>query len=95
MDPSVFRTVVESGRSFRGRLAKTFWDEYLIRQLGGEEPDEAIAVPMSVGGNVVSIFYGDNVHSKDPIGSIEMLELLMLYASLGMERMLRTAKAER
>ena len=50
---------------------------------------------MSVGGNVVSIFYGDNVHSKDPIGSIEMLELLMLYASLGMERMLRTAKAER
>jgi hypothetical protein len=94
IDPSVFRTVLESGRSFRGRLAKTFWDEYLIRQLGGEEPDEVIAVPMSVGGKVVSIFFGDNVSSGDPIGSIEMLELLMLYASLGMERMLRSAKVD-
>jgi len=95
VDPSVFRTVVESGRSFRGRLAKTFWDEYLVRQLGGEDPNEAIAVPMAVSGNVVSIFYGDNVPSNGPIGSIEMLELLMMYASLGMERMLRTAKSER
>ncbi|HVN75156.1 MAG TPA: DUF4388 domain-containing protein [Thermoanaerobaculaceae bacterium] len=95
VDPSVFRTVVESGRSSRGRLAKTFWDEYLVRQLGGEEPDEVIAVPMSVGGNVVSIFYGDNVPAKGGIGSIEMIELLMLYASLGMERMLRAAKTGR
>ena len=91
-DPSVFRTVVESGQSFRGRLAKTFWDDYLVRQLGGAEPDEVIAVPMSVAGNVVSIFYGDNGSGPGKIGSIEMIELLMLYASLGMERMLRAAK---
>ena len=94
-DPSVFRTVVESGQSFRGRLAKTFWDDYLARQLGGVEPDEVIAVPMTVGGNIVSIFYGDNGQTREAIGSIEMLELLMLYASLGMERMLRAAKSGR
>ncbi len=95
VDPSVFRTVVESGRSFRGRLAKTFWDEYLIRQLGGVEPAEVIAVPMAVGGNVVSVFYGDNAPSQEAVGSIEMIELLMLYASLGMERMLRASKERR
>jgi hypothetical protein len=94
-DPSVFRGVVESGRTFRGRLAKTFWDDYLVRQLGGEQPHEVVAVPMVLNGTVVSIFYGDNVPAHLPIGPTETLELLMVYAALGMDRMLRSAKANR
>jgi hypothetical protein len=91
--PSVFRTVVDSRRSFRGRLVRTFWDDYLARQLGGEPPDEVIAVPMVVNGTVVSIFYGDNGPSHGPVGSVDMLELLMVYSALGMEKMLNSAKA--
>lgn len=94
-DPSVFRGVIESGRTFRGRLAKTFWDEYLVRQLGGELPSEVIAVPMVLHGTVVSIFYGDNLPANAPIGPTDTLELLMVYAALGMERMLRSSQAKR
>lgn len=91
--PSILRIVVESRRSFRGKLARTFWDDHLARQLGGEPPGEVIAVPMVVGGNVVSIFYGDNGPGEGTVGPIDMLELLMVYSSLGMERMMRSAKA--
>jgi hypothetical protein len=94
-DPSIFRGVIEGGRTYRGRLAKTFWDDYLVRQLGGEQPTEVIAVPMVLHGTVVSIFYGDNVPANLPIGPTDSLELLMVYAALGMERMLRSAKAKR
>ena len=94
-DPSIFRGVIESGRTFRGKLAKSFWDDYLVRQLGGEQPKEVIAVPMVLHGTVVSIFYGDNVPANLPIGPTDTLELLMVYAALGMERMLRSAKAHR
>ena len=91
--PSVFRTVVESRQSFRGRFAKTFWDDYLARDLGGEPPEEVIAVPLVVNGTVVSIFYGDNGPGDGSVGPIDMLELLMVYSSLGMEKMMRLAKA--
>ncbi len=93
--PSIFRSVVESKRSFRGRLAKSFWDDYLVRQLGGEPPEEAIAVPMVVDGTVVSIFYGDNGPGMGGVGPIDMLELLMIYSALGMEKMVRSAKVSR
>jgi hypothetical protein len=90
--PSVFRTVVESRQSFRGRLARTFWDDFLARQLGGDPPEEVIAVPMVVNGRVVSIFYGDNGPGQGSVGPIDMIELLMLYSALGMEKMLSSAK---
>jgi len=86
--PSVFSEVIAKTQTYRGKLESTFWNDYLVEQLGGQVPNEVIAIPMIVGGPIVVIFYGDNLPDDGPIGEIESLELLMIQAGLAMEKAL-------
>lgn len=90
--PSVLVEVVERRQTYRGKLEKTFWNDYLVEQLGGSVPGEVVAVPMLVSGTVVVIFYGDNLPKDQPIGEIDGLELLMIQAGLAMEKSLLEMK---
>jgi hypothetical protein len=83
---SIFAHVVETRESFKGKLPKGPWNEYLAIQLGGLVPPEVVIVPMVVNGNVVALLYGDNLPAGNPIGPIDALELLMLEAGLAMEK---------
>jgi len=82
---SVFADVVELRRSIRGELAKTYWNDHLVWLLGGQRPADAVVVPLIVFGDVWLVFYGDNHPTGTPIGSLETLEVLMIYAGLAME----------
>ena len=90
--PSVLAEVIETRQTSRGKLQKTFWNDYLVEQLGGSVPEEVVAVPMIVSGTVVVIFYGDNLPKDQPIGEIDGLELLMIQAGLAMEKSLLEMK---
>jgi hypothetical protein len=92
--PSILAQVSETRQTYRGKLQKTFWNDYLVTQLGGSVPQEVLAVPMIVNGAVVVIFYGDNVPTNRPIGEIEGLELFMIQAGLAMEKSLLERKIE-
>ena len=78
--------VVRSQQIFRGKLPQTAANTSLAAMLGTETPDEVIAVPMIVDGRVLAILYADHSPDNTRIGSLECIELLMIYAGLGLRR---------
>ena len=85
-EPSIFSGVIETGETYQGEMPRGTWNEYLAIQLGGMHPPEVVVVPMVVNGNVIALLYGDNLPSRDPIGPIEGLEVLLMEAGLAMEK---------
>jgi len=92
--PSILAEVNATRKTFRGKLQKTAWNDYLVKQLGGSVPQEVIAVPMIVSGRVVMIFYGDDLPKNRPIREVEGLELVMIHAGLAMEKNILEKKIE-
>jgi hypothetical protein len=80
--PSVLADVMGKRGTYRGLLPSCFWNDYLVTQLGGRTPREVVVVPAMVGGEVVAIFYGDNVPFDAAIGPVGDLEALMVEACL-------------
>jgi Domain of unknown function (DUF4388) len=93
-EPSVLREPVQTKCLHQGPLARLFWNDHLIEQLGGGLPQEAIVVPMVLEGRAAFVFYGDNPPGASPIGPIQGLEFLMAEAALAMERLLRGPAAD-
>ena len=85
-EPSVFTDVIGRRETFRGALSGGRWNEYLVGQLGGAWPLEAIVIPMVFNNSVIALLYGDNQQDDGPIGNIAALEVLMLEAGLAMEK---------
>jgi hypothetical protein len=83
--PSVAAQVVATGAAVRGTPDRNRWNEALFAVLGGGWPDEAAALPVTVKGRVVLVFYGDNEPDDLPVGSTTLLEkqLAVVAASLG------------
>ena len=55
-------------------LPLSFWDDFLVAQLGGGRPREIVVVPAVAGGDVVAVLYGDNFPGDAPIGPLAGLE---------------------
>ena len=77
---SVLADVAAKRGTYRGLLPLCFWNEFLIKQLGGVFPREVVVVPAILDGTVVALLYGDNVPSNAPIGPTTSLEAAMLEA---------------
>lgn len=77
---SVLADVAAKRGTYRGMLPLSFWNDFLVKQLGGAYPREVIVVPAIVAGNVVAMLYGDNVPSDAPIGPVSRLEAAMIEA---------------
>ena len=84
--PSVLADVMAKKSSYRGILQSGFWNDFLIRQLGGRAPREVVVVPAVVYGEVVAILYGDNIPSEVPIGPVADLEAVMVAACLSQSK---------
>ncbi|MCK5378133.1 MAG: DUF4388 domain-containing protein [Acidobacteria bacterium] len=91
-EPSVFMEVFETMHSYQGRLKKSWWNDQLIRFLGGPAPTEVVIIPIIVDGLIQGLFYGDNVPHDRAIGPVHALELLMIEAGLAMEKTLLRAR---
>lgn len=87
-EPSVFMEVFETMHSYQGKLRSSWWNDQLVRFLGGPVPTEVIVIPIIVDGMIEGMFYGDNVPHDKPIGSVHTLELLMIEAGLTLEKTL-------
>lgn len=72
--PSVLGDVMSKRGTYRGILSPTFWNDFLLQELGGILPREVVAVPAVAGGEVVAILYGDSASSGEPIGGLAGLE---------------------
>jgi hypothetical protein len=81
-----FNEVIESRRTYKGRLAEAAANLALQELIDGPAPQEFVVVPMIVEGDVAAILYGDNSPNNVAIGSTECLELLMIHAGLCIEK---------
>jgi hypothetical protein len=81
-----FNEVIESRRTYKGRLAEAAANLALQELIAGPAPQEFVVVPMIVEGDVAAILYGDNSPENVAIGSTECLELLMIHAGLCIEK---------
>ncbi|OEU63889.1 MAG: hypothetical protein BA870_11410 [Desulfuromonadales bacterium C00003094] len=57
--PSVLKTVVEGKSFYLGPIASEGLNENLLRSLGGDKPEAALLVPLTLDGRVVNLLYGD------------------------------------
>ena len=78
--PSILADVMAKRGTYRGLLPSCFWNDYLVTQLGGQMPREVIVVPAIIHGEVIAIFYGDNLPSEVAIGPVAELELALAQA---------------
>jgi hypothetical protein len=85
-EASLLKDVVLNGETYRGPLAHTRWNAYLVERLGGLEPPEVVAVPLRVAGRVQVVLYGDNMPEARPIGPVDALEFMVGEAAAALER---------
>jgi hypothetical protein len=90
--PSLFRTVIESRRTYQGPLESNEQNNYFIDEIGGQRPDTVLAIPLVVDQKIALIVYGDNVPEQKPIRGIETLEIFMNQAGLALEKALLERK---
>ena len=85
-EASLLKDVVVRGETYRGPLARTRWNAYLVDRLGGQQPPEVVAVPLRVAGQVKVVLYGDNLPEGRPIGPVDALEFMVAEAASALER---------
>lgn len=79
-EPSVFKEIVSKRHAYQGALQPCRWNNYLVEQLGGENPEESFVAPLVSNGLVIGLLYGDNLPRKEPIGDTEGLEAFIKVA---------------
>ncbi len=90
--PSLFRNVIETRRTYLGPLEATALNDYLINEVGGMKPDTVLAIPLIVDNKVALIVYGDNLPDQKPIKGLETLEIFMNQAGMALEKALLERK---
>jgi hypothetical protein len=85
-EPSLLSEVVQRKETYRGPLPPGEANARFLRDLGPETPGTVVVVPMIVGGSVATLFYGDDLPGRRPVGEVRPLEMLMTEAGLEMER---------
>jgi hypothetical protein len=92
--PSILSAAANQKTTSSGPLEPIEWNLYLISKLGGQTPQQAVAMPLVVNNDVLLVLYGDNAGSTDQLGSFVALELLLLQAGLAMEKRLLETRIE-
>jgi hypothetical protein len=85
-EPSLLSEVVQRKETYRGPLPPGEANARFLRDLGPETPGTVVVVPMIVAGSVATLFYGDDLPGRRPVGEVRPLEMLMTEAGLEMER---------
>ena len=89
---SLFRTVVETRRTYLGPLEPNDRNHALVNTVGGVMPDAVLALPLIVDHKVALIIYGDNLPEKKAIQGVETLEIFMNQAGMALEKALLERK---
>lgn len=91
-EPSLFRNIVETKRTYLGPLEASEQNSYFVNEAGGMKPDTVLAIPLIVDGKIALIVYGDNLPDQKPIRGVETLEIFMNQAGMALEKALLERK---
>ncbi len=92
--PSILAEAAGRKATHSGLLEPIEWNLYLMSQLGGEPPGEAVAIPLIVNHRVLLVLYGDDGGGDRPLPPLDELEVLMLQVGLAMEKRLLEKRVE-
>ena len=82
--PSIIKYAVENKKTYRGTLAETDWNTYLVTHLGEGTPVEVFVSPLIQGDRVTAVVYGDNLPYKQLIGDTSALEAFIKIAGIAL-----------
>ncbi len=85
-EASILSEAVQRKAACRGPLRPGVGNDRLHELLGGDRPDEVLAIPVLVEGRVALVLYGDNGPRNEPIGGAHPLELELTQAGLDIEK---------
>ncbi len=91
-EPSLFREVIESRRTYIGPLEETAQNAYFVNEVGGQRPETVLAIPLIVDNKVALVVYGDNLPEQKAIRGVETLEIFMNQAGMALEKALLERK---
>ena len=94
-EESLFKSVSEKRLPYKGRLAESRWNRFLVERLGRGWPGEVYAAPLMNEDRIVAILYCDNLPAQDAIGVTEELEAFIKVAGFAFERALLEEKSQR
>lgn len=83
---TIFDRVIEDRKIFAGKAPAQPLLHRLFTRLGGPVPFEVLLAPITVGGKVVAVLYGDQVPLQAPIRELGAIEVFLAQAALALER---------
>jgi len=90
--PSILREATDQRAAIRRPLSTSDGDAELAVALNASRAVESVAAPITTSGRVLSILYGDNLVSGNPLGSTTALETELDKSGLEMEEELLTKR---
>jgi hypothetical protein len=80
--------IILEKRPYKGIVEKDPLVESMIREIGGQWPDEFAFFPIIAEGGVVALLYCDNLSTEEKAGETEGLEIFIDQAGLALEKSL-------
>ena len=78
---TVFRAVMQSRQRFFGESSAHRDNAHLLSRIGTVLPTNIFAMPLLLREKVGAVVYADSGDSREPLGDVEAIEILVLYAS--------------
>ena len=78
---TVFRSVMSSRQRFFGESSAHRDNAHLLSRIGTVLPTNIFAMPLILRDKVAAVVYADSGDSREPLGEVEAIEILVLYAS--------------
>ena len=94
VERSVFRDVVESRRSFAGRLPDDRWSGHVMQRIGRFQSREVAVLPLVAHRETIALLVGDNPESGRPIDRLGELELFVEQAGVALENVFLQRKLQ-
>lgn len=85
-EASIFEEAVRTKTPYRGPVVHTPLNVSLMKDLGGETPEESIVIPLVASGKVRVVLYGDNLPEGGALPNTQALEIFLAQAGLTLER---------
>jgi hypothetical protein len=87
-DSAFLQKIITEKRPYKGSVEKDGILESMMREIGGQWPDEFAFFPIIAEGKVVALLYCDNLTSEEKIPESEGLEIFIDQAGLALEKSL-------
>jgi len=82
------KKIIMEKRPYKGSIEKDMVTDSMMREIGGQWPEEIAFFPIVAEGRVVALLYCDNLITGEKIGETEGLEIFIDQAGLALEKSL-------